>query len=92
MSNPATPSPMFGIAKPEAVDHPAHYNAGKIEAIDAIEAAVAGKPAAIAFCLGNAIKYVFRAGHKGNPVQDLEKAIWYITRAIALYREMKDAE
>lgn len=77
-------------AASDPVDHPDHYNAGKVEAIDAIEAAVTGKPAAIAFNLGNAVKYIFRAGLKGDPVEDLEKAIWYIRRAIELYKEMKE--
>lgn len=34
------------------------------------------------FCLGNAIKYIWRAGLKGNKITDLEKAAWYIERAI----------
>lgn len=36
------------------------------------------------FCLGNCIKYVLRADHKGNAVQDLKKAVWYLEREIAL--------
>ena len=34
------------------------------------------------FCLGNAIKYIWRAGLKDNAIQDLEKAKWYIEREI----------
>jgi len=56
------------------VDHPKHYNQGGIEVIDAIESWGLG------FCLGNAIKYIARADHKGNRVQDIEKAIWYLRR------------
>ena len=42
------------------------------------------------FCLGNAIKYIWRAGHKeGNDdIQDLEKALWYIKREIVRRRTM----
>lgn len=56
----------------EAVNHPSHYNMGSIEAIDAIEDWDLG------FSLGNAIKYIVRHRHKGTPIQDLRKAIWYI--------------
>ena len=59
-----------------AVNHPAHYNVGKIEVIDAIE------DWGLGFSLGNAIKYIARADHKGKPVEDLEKAVWYIRREI----------
>ena len=58
----------------EKVDHPAHYNAGKIEVIDFLEDQNLG------FHLGNVVKYVCRAEHKGNPKQDLEKALWYLNR------------
>ena len=60
-----------------AVDHPPHYNAGKFEVIDVIEDWDLG------FCLGNTIKYIARAGHKGAPLEDLKKARWYLERAIA---------
>jgi hypothetical protein len=59
-----------------AVDHPKHYNVGGIEAIAAIEAWGLG------FNLGNVVKYVARAEHKGQPVEDLEKARWYLDREI----------
>ena len=59
-----------------AVNHPAHYNTGNIEVIDAIE------DWGLGFSLGNAVKYIARADHKGKPVEDLEKDIWYIRREI----------
>lgn len=34
------------------------------------------------FCLGNAMKYLWRAGQKGNKIEDLKKAVWYINREI----------
>lgn len=68
-------------AKPkEAVNHPAHYQAGGLEVIDVIEAF------GLDFRLGNAAKYLLRAGRKGDVVEDLRKAQWYLGRAIE--REM----
>lgn len=60
----------------DAVQHPAHYNVGKIEVIDAIE------DWGLNFSLGNAVKYIARADHKGKPIEDLQKARWYIEREI----------
>ena len=64
--------------KPEAVDHPAHYNVGKIEVIDAIE------DWGLDFHCGNVVKYVARAKHKDSFIQDLRKASWYLLRRIEL--------
>jgi hypothetical protein len=63
--------------KADPVNHPAHYKVGGIETIDFIEAK------GLTYHLGNAVKYISRADHKGNRKQDLEKAKWYIDRAIA---------
>jgi len=59
------------------VNHPEHYKTGGIETIDFIEAKNLG------YHLGNVIKYVTRADHKGNRLEDLKKAQWYLNRAIA---------
>lgn len=61
------------------VNHPAHYAHGKIEVIEAIE------DWGLNFHRGNAVKYVARAGKKSmdKEVEDLYKAIWYLTREIA---------
>jgi hypothetical protein len=58
------------------VDHPLHYNSqgSGIECIDVVEW--------MGFSLGNAIKYIWRADHKGNDIEDLEKARWYLDREI----------
>lgn len=63
----------------EAVDHPAHYGGADdpFEAIKVIEAWGLG------FCLGNAVKYISRAGKKGSKLEDLKKARWYVDREIA---------
>jgi hypothetical protein len=63
------------------VNHPAHYNAGNIECIDAIEEAVKGLEGKEAFATGNAIKYLWRWKRKGGK-EDLKKAVWYINRLI----------
>jgi hypothetical protein len=60
----------------DVVNQPAHYTDGGIETIDFIEAKQLG------YNLGNVIKYVSRAGKKGDRLQDLQKAQWYLTREI----------
>lgn len=66
------------------VDHPSHYRQGRVEAIDVIEDVVGGAPEpVVGFLVGNVLKYLLRAWHKGNPSQDLQKAEWYLRRAIA---------
>ncbi len=67
----------------EAVNHPAHYGGADnpYEAIKVIEAWGLG------FSLGNAVKYIARAEHKGAAVQDLEKARWYLDREIENRRQ-----
>ena len=60
----------------EQIDHPKHYNAGKIEAIDVIE------DWKLNFSLGCVVKYICRAEYKDSTIQDLEKASWYLIREI----------
>lgn len=66
------------MTQSEAVNHPEHYGGGDnpYEAIKVIEAWGLG------FCLGNAIKYIARAGKKGSKCEDLKKARWYLDREI----------
>ena len=59
------------------VNHPAHYKVGGVETIDFIEAKK------LNYNLGNVIKYVTRADHKGNLAEDLKKARWYLNREIS---------
>jgi hypothetical protein len=61
----------------DAINHPPHYTATSIEPIDVIEAWELG------FHLGNAVKYIARAEHKGTQLEDLRKARWYLDREIA---------
>lgn len=58
-----------------AVEHPAHYNMFPVEVIDLVEH--------LSFNAGNVVKYVARAEFKGNPVEDLKKALFYLEREIA---------
>jgi len=63
-------------SKADPVNNPAHYTVGGIETIDFIEAKKLG------YNLGNVIKYLTRADHKGNKMEDLRKAQWYLAREI----------
>jgi hypothetical protein len=62
----------------DAVNHPSHYTDGGIETIDFIEAKK------LPYHLGNAVKYISRAGKKdqNKTIEDLQKAVWYIERYI----------
>ena len=66
------------VKEDDPVNHPKHYTDGRIEVIEYIEDKNLG------FCLGNAIKYISRAGkkEKDKEITDLRKAIWYIERRI----------
>jgi arginine deiminase len=73
MSNASTAA----APKTDPVNHPAHYKVGGIETIDFIEAKQ------LNYNLGNVVKYITRADHKGNTQEDLLKARWYLNREIA---------
>lgn len=60
----------------DTVNHPPHYQGKTYEVIDIID------DFDLSFCLGNAIKYILRAGKKNDRKEDLQKAIWYIQREI----------
>lgn len=68
--------------KADNVNHPAHYTAGSIECIDAIEAATTGLSGPEAYGTGQVIKYIWRWKRK-NGVEDLKKARWYLDRLIS---------
>jgi len=61
----------------DAVNHPKHYTThpSDVECITVTEH--------MNFCLGNAMKYIWRAGEKGDKIEDLRKAQWYLDREIA---------
>jgi hypothetical protein len=61
----------------DAVNHPSHYKVGGIETIDFIEAKQ------LDYHLGNVVKYISRADHKDEKLENLKKAQWYLNRAVA---------
>ena len=63
----------------DPVNPPSHYTRGGIECIDAIKASMSPE-AFHGFLQGNAMKYIWRHDLKGKPVEDLDKAMWYLTR------------
>ena len=63
----------------EMVNHPSHYNHGKLECIDIMED-VFGIDETKAFCKLNAFKYLVRAELKGKEVEDIDKALWYLNK------------
>ena len=71
--------------KRDPVNHPAHYNQGSIEVIDAIE------DWKLNFNLGSAVKYIARADHKGNTIEDLKKARWCLDREIQRREKLQPA-
>lgn len=67
----------------DPVNHPKHYTShpSGIECITITEH--------MNFCLGNAIKYIWRAGEKNDDIEDLEKAVFYVQRDIARRKKAK---
>lgn len=68
------------------VNHPKHYNShpSGVECIEITEH--------MNFCLGNAVKYIWRASLKGKEIEDLRKARWYIDREISRILNEKNHE
>ena len=67
----------------DRVNSPSHYTAGKVEAIDIIEDAIANAPnPTFGFLQAQALKYLLRLWLKDNPLEDAKKAQWYLTRLI----------
>lgn len=80
LASPASPP------KSDVVNHPSHYNAGKIEVIEFIE------DQRLNYHLGNSVKYISRAGRKDptKELEDLEKAAWYLKRRIETLRAERE--
>ncbi len=87
-SSVSTKTAFLPFGKPgmsDDVNHPAHYtkNASGVECITVVES--------MTFNLGNAVKYVWRAGLKSpDAIKDLLKAAWYINREILRLRNAKE--
>lgn len=70
--------------------HPSHYTQGKVECIDAIEAAISmTEDGVAAYLTGQVIKYIWRWPHK-NGLEDLRKARWYLDRLINHMSELAE--
>lgn len=72
----------------DLINHPPHYTFGKIEVIEVIE------DWSLGYHLGNAVKYMARAGRKegSDELTDLHKAKWYLERRIKVVEENRHAE
>jgi hypothetical protein len=79
----AVKSGQVEVDAPEAdnVNHPAHYKVGGIETIDFIEAKLTAEEYR-GYLRGNVLKYMSRADHKGDRLENLKKAQWYLNREI----------
>ena len=67
----------------EMVHDPPHYTSGEVETMDAIDAAL-GPLRFEGYCIGQCLKYLWRYRRKGRPLQDLQKAQWYLDRALSI--------
>ena len=65
----------------DAVNSPNHYNNGSIECIEGIQASMS-EEAFAGYLKGNCMKYLWRYDYKGKPVEDLQKAQWYLARLL----------
>jgi hypothetical protein len=76
------PKPLFGEIASDLVNHPPHYTDGGIDTLKFIEAKD------LNYRLGNVVKYISRTGKKvdSDPIQDLEKARFYLDREIEARR------
>ena len=71
------------MSETDNVNHPSHYTSG----MPAIEPECFDFAVSMSFCQGNAFKYVWRAGKKGDAIEDLQKALWYLGRAYLIFPE-----
>ena len=72
------------------VNHPSHYETGKIECID-VMLETQGEESVKAFCICNALKYLYRHKRK-NGVEDVEKARWYIDKYLEIEKGGRDMQ
>jgi hypothetical protein len=75
------PKPKKVKVKADPVNSPEHYKVGGIETIDFIEAKSLG------YNLGNVVKYISRADHKDDKLENLKKAQWYLNREVGKLEE-----
>jgi len=75
--------------KDDMVEHPSHYNNGKVECIEAIEAMLTPDEF-VGYLRGNSLKYRWRFRYKKKPIEDLRKARWYEERLLKFLMENQD--
>ena len=68
-------------AEEDVVNKPSHYNTGSIECIEGIQASMSAEAFA-GYLKGNCMKYLWRYDYKGKPVEDLQKAQWYLAKLL----------
>jgi hypothetical protein len=84
-TNQSTPKNEIEYPKAQIINNSPHYNTGETEVIDIVGLVMEHVTVNIkstGFNIGNAIKYICRHQHKGNPIIELEKAKWYLEREI----------
>jgi hypothetical protein len=79
------PTKLTGRQGVDMVEKPPHYNHGKFETIEVIE------DWKLNYHCGNAVKYISRHMHKGRPVEDIKKAVWYLQRYLLTLEEEQNA-
>ena len=75
---------------PDNVNHPSHYETGKFECID-VMVETQGTEATQAFCVCNALKYLYRHKRK-NGLEDIKKAIWYLEKYLSFISFEKEKQ
>ena len=73
----------------DEVNNPSHYNKGKVECIEAIEAMLTPEEY-LGYLRGNSLKYRWRFRYKKKPIEDLRKARWYEERLLQFLMENQD--
>jgi hypothetical protein len=81
MSNEELTSYIFDDEDEDVVNSPNHYNNGSIECIEGIQASMSTEAFA-GYLKGNCMKYLWRYDYKGKPVEDLQKAQWYLAKLL----------
>ena len=71
---------------PDNINHPTHYQGNGLDAIQVIESFN------LNFSLGNAVKYILRAGKKNDAQEDIKKAIWYLNRELQQHLKKSEHE
>ena len=74
-------NPFDDDAEEDVVNKPSHYNTGSIECIEGIQASMSAE-AFNGYLKGNCMKYLWRYDYKGKPLEDLQKAQWYLAELI----------